>query len=408
MAPDILSPVDHTTGALVVGGGMAGLAAALVLRRHLPDLALDLLEQAEAFSEVGAGIQLGPNAVRVLRDWGLEPALQAVASYPSVLKALDARTGREKGYLRLGDTAEARYGAPYATVHRADLHGLLHAAVRSAGVDCHLRQTVEAVRTHEGAVHLQANGAHWTAEALLGCDGLWSRVRECLWPGPPAAFSGHLAFRGLVRMAALPHDLRRPQVVAWLGERMHAVHYPVRSGEWLNVVVVVQGDAPTEPAGWDHAARAGALKPWLAHAARDLQRVTEAVPEWRLWPLYGRAPVRGPHEMVRGAVALMGDAAHPMRPYLAQGAAMALEDAWALGECLGQAPGLPHGWSALWQRWVQLRWRRCAWVQARSLRNGTVFHASGPLKWARNGAMAVFGERLMDVPRLYSGPPPCA
>lgn len=391
---------------LVVGAGIAGLASALVLGRQLPHASIGLLEQAEAFSEVGAGIQLGPNAVRVLYDWGLEAALHEVAAFPLVLLARDAGSGREKGRLRLGERALLRYGAPYATIHRADLHQLLLAQVRAQGIDGHLRQTVTNVELPDQGVRLTTqSGTQWQAQALVACDGVWSRVRRTLWEQPEAAFSGHLAYRGMVRMSALPSDLRRSEIVAWLGHRMHAVHYPVCAGEWLNVVVVVHGDLPAEAAGWDHAAQADALKQRLGPTARDLHRVLEAVPQWRLWPLFGRRPVRKPGDLVRGPVALMGDAGHPMRPYLAQGAAMALEDAWTLGRLLGPDTALPEGWPALLDRWARLRWKRCAWVQARSQRNGTIFHAVGPLKWGRDTAMALLGERLMDVPRLYEGPP---
>lgn len=395
---------------LVVGAGMAGLASALVLGRQLPQASIGLLEQAEVFSEVGAGIQLGPNAVRVLYDWGLEAALHEVAAFPLVLLARDARSGHEKGRLRLGERALQRYGTPYATIHRADLHQMLLAQVRAQGIDGHLRQKVTHVELPEQGVRLATesrtgSGTAWQAQALVACDGVWSQVHSTLWDQPEAAFSGHLAYRGMVRMSALPSDLRRCEVVAWLGHRMHAVHYPVRAGEWLNVVVVVQGDLPAEAAGWDHAAQADILKQRLGPSARDLHRVLEAVPQWRLWPLFGRRPVRKPGDLVRGPVALMGDAGHPMRPYLAQGAAMALEDAWTLGQLLGQDGALSDGWPALLDRWARLRYKRCGWVQARSQRNGTIFHAAGPLKWGRDAAMALLGERLMDVPRLYQGPP---
>jgi len=395
---------------LVAGAGIAGLAAAMVLGRQLPQASIGLLEQAEAFSEVGAGIQLGPNAVRVLYDWGLQEALHQVAAFPLLLLARDARSGSEKGRLRLGERALQRYRTPYATIHRADLHQLLLAQVRAQGIDGHLRQVLTHVELSDRGVRVGTqsgtrSGTQWQAQALVACDGVWSRVHRTLWEQPEAAFSGHLAYRGMVRMSALPSDLRRSEVVAWLGHDMHAVHYPVCAGDWLNVVVVVHGDVPAEAVGWDHVAAADALKQRLGPIARDLHRVLEAVAQWRLWPLFGRPPVRKPGDLVRGPVALMGDAGHPMRPYLAQGAAMALEDAWTLGRLLEQDAALSGGWPALLDRWARLRWKRCGWVQARSQRNGTIFHAAGPLKWGRDAAMAVLGERLMDVPRLYQGPP---
>lgn len=394
------------TDVLVVGGGMAGLAAALAVRQARPEMRLDLVEQADAFSEVGAGIQLGPNAVRVLRDWGLEAALRSVAAFPSDLRVRDARSGRALGALRLGERAVDRYGAPYATIHRADLHRLLLDAVNaSGGVSCHLRQRIETVQVEpEGVSASTAESTCWQARVLLGCDGLWSRVRERVWRDEPARFSGHLAYRGMVRMADVAVGGVSSAVCAWLGPRMHAVHYPVRRGEWLNVVVVVHGELPSEPAGWDHQASAEGLHRAAGVVAPDLQRVLEAVSGWRLWPLFGRPPVSGPEAMAQGPVALLGDAAHPMRPYLAQGAAMALEDAWTLGRLLTAVPTPPIRWSSVLQHWAGHRWRRCAWVQARSQRNGTIFHADGWLRWGRDTAMACLGERLLDVPRLYAGP----
>ena len=391
---------------LVLGGGIAGLSAALVLGRHLPDASIGLLEQAKAFSEVGAGIQLGPNATRVLQDWGLKSDLWEVAAFPLWVLARDALTGQEKGRLTLGDQAVQRYGAPYATVHRADLHSLLLRRVREQGIEGHLGQPVAQVETGDGGVRLRTRSGHsWEADALIACDGVWSQTHAQLWKDPEASFTGHLAYRGMVRMAALPADLRRSEVVVWLGCNLHAVHYPVRGGEWLNVVVVVHGELPLEAASWDHDATAEALFRSLGAPARDLRRVLEAVPQWRLWPLYGRRPVGKASELVRGSVALMGDAGHPMRPYLAQGAVMALEDAWTLGRLLERHAQIPINWPALLQHWAESRWRRCAWVQARSQRNGRIFHASGPLKWGRDLAMAMLGERLMDTPALYQGPP---
>jgi len=399
--------IPHQTDVLVAGGGLAGLAAAIALRQARPDLALELIERTDAFAEVGAGIQLGPNAVRVLHDWGLQASLASIASYPLAVVARSARSGRELGCLPLGERAISRYGAPYVTVHRADLHALLLAEARRLGVDAHVGQTLAGVQTHEAAIQAtSARGLEWQAQALLGCDGLWSQTRQAIWNGPAALFSGHIAYRGMVRMAALPTDLRQSDVVVWLGSRMHAVQYPVRGGEWLNLVVVVHGALPTDTPGWDHSADADTLRKAMGPGlARNLQRVLEAVAQWRCWPLYGRPSVRRPADLARGPVALLGDAGHPMRPYLAQGAAMAIEDAWTLGRLLSATPNPSPDWPALLQAWARARCKRCGWVQSRSVRNGYIFHASGPVRWARDAGMRLMGARLMDVPTLYQGPP---
>lgn len=396
---------------LVIGGGMAGLSAALVARRA--GLQVTLLEQAEAFSEVGAGIQLGPNAVRVLHDWGLLPELRAVAAFPERLSVRDARSGGQLGGLTLGTAMQQRYGQPYATIHRADLHQILLRQLQGSGqVDCRLRQRLQAFEQDDAGVRLRTeDGSRYQAAALLGCDGLWSRVRGQLLADGAPVFSGDLAYRGLVPMAELPPELRRNQVTAWLAPGLHAVHYPVRAGAAMNVIVVVEGPIPPDPESWDQAAQAPQLRRALGPVHGDLDRLLQAVPDWRLWPLNARAPMRGPQQHAQGRVALLGDAAHPTRPYLAQGAAMALEDAWTLGQLLAQ-PGWRKGpaaqdiaWPGLLQALAQTRWRRNAWIQQRSRRNGQIFHAAGPLRWGRNLAMAALGEGLLDLPRLYQGPP---
>ncbi|MEY5099481.1 MAG: hypothetical protein RJA36_2200 [Pseudomonadota bacterium] len=387
---------------LVIGGGMAGLGAAWVAARA--GLKVTLLEQAAEFSEVGAGIQLGPNAVRVLHDWGLEAELARVAAFPDELRVRAAGSGALLGRLTLGAAMRARYGRPYATVHRADLHRILLDRVRPLA-DCRLNERVQRIASGPDSVGVATEaGAQWRAAALLGCDGLWSRMRAGLLADGAPVFSGDLAYRGLVRMADLPAALRRNAVTAWLAPGLHAVHYPVRGGEWMNLVVVVEGPVPADLESWDQQAHAQELRRALGPVHADLDQLLQAVAQWRLWPLNARAPMRGPQEQAQGRVALLGDAAHPMRPYLAQGAAMALEDAWTLGRLLERARGAAPDWPALLQAFAQARWRRNAWVQERSRRNGLVFHATGPLRWGRDLAMGLLGERLIDVPELYAGP----
>lgn len=393
---------------LVVGGGMAGLGAALACAQARPDSDIALLERAPTFSEVGAGIQLGPNAVRVLHDWGLREPLAAVAAFPQRLRVRAAHGGDELGELALGERARQRYGEPYATVHRADLHGLLLAALQdTTGVALHNGEAVVAYAERADGVEVRtAAERRWTADVLLAADGVWSPTRQRLLGDGRPVFSGHLAYRGLVRMADLPARLRASEVVAWLGPRLHGVHYPVRAGQWLNVVMVVEGPLPpTDAEGWDHEAHAVHLRAALGPVHADLEAVLHAVLHWRLWPLHAREPMRGPHEHARGRVALLGDAAHPMRPYLAQGAAMALEDAWALGRLLRAQPPGQVDWPGWLAQWAQGRWARNARVQARSRRNGVVFHARGLVRWGRDRAMALLGERLLDQPWLYDGPP---
>ena len=175
--------------------------------------------------------------------------------------------------------------------------------------------------------------------------------------------------------------------------------YPIRGGDWLNVVVFVHGDVPNDFQNWDHNANAADLTSQLMDCCPALQDTVQAAPDWRLWVMHDRPPVQGPNQMAQGRVALLGDAAHPMRPYLAQGAGMAIEDAAELGVVLGAATSA-NAPTAL-QHYASNRWQRNARVQARALRNGQIFHATGPMRRGRDAAMKVMGERLLDMPWLY-------
>jgi salicylate hydroxylase len=339
-----------------------------------------------------------------LQAWGLGAALAQVAAFPGKLQARDAQTGQVLGTLPLGEWAKALYGAPYATIHRADLQGLLQRAAQSAGVDLRLGQTVQAWQGSEAALQVNTvEGQSFQASALIGADGVWSAVRQQLLGDAPARFTGHLAYRALVAQADLPMHLRSDQVTVWMGPRLHVVHYPVRSGQWLNLVAIVHGAKPEQSQDWDQAGHTQALMQAMGAVGRDLQERLASVPAWRQWALHDREPVSGASQMTQGRVALLGDAAHPMRPYLAQGAGMAIEDAETLAKCLsvGNAT-VPEQLQA----YAEQRWGRNARVQARAIRNGRIFHATGPVAWGRNLSMRLMGERVMDVPWLYgSGAP---
>ncbi len=385
---------------LVVGGGIGGLAAALACARVGVDVAL--LERASAFTEVGAGVQLGPNVVKLLDAWGLQDALAAVAAFPSRLQVRSALTGAELGVLRLGERSVQQYGARYATIHRADLQALLlEAAQRQDGVRLHLASEFDRFEQDGAGVTVHtSDGRALQADLLVGADGLWSRVRQqMLHDGAPLA-TGQLAYRAMVVQRTLPERLRSQQVTAWLGPHMHLVQYPVRGGEWLNVVAIVHDRVRHDLDSWDHSANAAQLRLSLRDVCPPLRELVHAIEHWRLWGLSIRPPMRGANEQAQGRVALLGDAAHPMVPFLAQGAGMAIEDAQALSTAMtGAATDL----SAALQSYAQARWQRNARVQAGALRNGRIFHATGPVRWGRDAAMKLLGERLLDLPWLYRG-----
>ncbi len=389
---------------LVAGGGIGALACAVAASRA--GCELRVFERAAEFTEVGAGIQLGPNATRVLQGWGLGPALAAVAAFPSRLAVHGAHDGELLAALPLadGDAMRRRYGAPYATVHRADLHGLLLDAAR-AHPGVRLCAGTAVLRVEQGVDSARLRTAcdrDVEGDALIGADGVWSTVRQQAWRDGAPRFAGQLAWRGLVAQTALPAAQRSDQVRVWLGPRLHVVAYPVRRGEWLNVVAIADGGLPSgDPQDWDHAAAARDLQTALRDAHPTLRAVVDAVPSWRLWALHGRAPVAGPAEMASGRIALLGDAAHPMVPYLAQGAAMAIEDAHMLGGLLAQRDADLLDLPTALTRYALNRWQRCARVQRRATRNGRVFHADGVLRVGRDAALRLLGARLLDQPWLY-------
>lgn len=390
---------------LIAGGGIAGMAAALGASHAGWDARL--FERAPQFSEVGAGVQLGPNVVRRLQAWGLQKALQQVVALPQQLVARSGINGKVLASAPLGQSMVERYGAAYVTIHRADLHGVLHqAAQQRADIFINPGQEVSELLGAERVTTIRTSANKVVeGDALMLADGVWSKLRgPLLGDSSRPRVSGHLAYRALLPMADVPVGWRSNEVTVWLGPRMHAVHYPVRRGEMMNIVVIIEGQAPQDMEHWDHAANAQALEQALEHCSSNLQDLVRSVPaagaQWRLWPLSDRAPLQGPEGMAKGLVGLIGDAAHPMRPYLAQGAGMAIEDAAELQRALAMDDLEVE---LRLRRYAINRWERNARVQARSIRNGNIFHATGPVRWGRDLTMRMLGSQLMDLPWLYRG-----
>ena len=400
------------TQVLIAGGGIGGMAAGIACARqgHM----VRVFEQSGAFGEVGAGIQLGPNATRILQSWGLLEALQDLACEPSHLVVRSVSSGRELARMPLGDAALSKYGAPYLCVHRADLHRVLTQAL-TAMADVSVRagrSVVEVDDTEvEGVAVRVGDDPPVQGDLLIGADGLWSTTRDALLGvGAPLA-TGHVAYRAMLPTKDLGEPLRGLQVTVWLGPKVHVVQYPVRGGDAMNVVVVAHADFKGEAQWWDNATPAFEVKNALGNTCQALSDLIASVPDersadhpdgWLAWQLFERAPVACADDMARGRVALLGDAAHPMRPYLAQGAGMAIEDAQELGRSLAmQALSVPQQL----RQYALNRWQRNAAVQQRAKRNGDIFHASGVKRIGRDAAMWAFGSRLLDQPWLYGYQP---
>ena len=400
-----------TKSLVVAGGGIAGMAAGLASARA--GWQATVFERAAEFSEVGAGVQLGPNVTRILQAWGLGDALNQVAAFPAGLHARSMTTGEVLATLAVRD-ATTQYGAPYVTLHRADLHGLLMQAAAREGVQVLSDAVVHRVSQSADdavfdVVHHAQLQQHIAALAVAA-DGVWSPLRQQLLGDGLPRFTGHIAYRALVAQADLPLHLRSQDVSVWMGPDAHVVSYPVRGGAYLNVVCLAEGRLLD-----DDANNLQALQTWNAHkseaqtlaelhralggACIQLTDLMAACSDWRLWPLCGRPAMQGAHHHAQGRVALVGDAAHPMLPYLAQGAGMAIEDAHELAAQLSGAT--PVNVPERLQQFAHARWQRNARVQGRAVGNGQIFHATGPMRVLRDMGLRLMGSRLMDVPWLY-------
>lgn len=397
---------------LIVGGGIAGLACAHALLRYAPTAfsELTLWERAPAFDEVGAGVQLGPNATRLLQQWGLGEALEEVAFTPQHLAIYATAHNRQTAARALGAQTLAQYGAPSYTMHRADLHQILLNAVRIQGkVALHNDLTLTGIEGLDQGASLNVGGVRSGAvisqpfDVVVGCDGGFSQVREQVMHDGPPEPTGQVAYRATLPISAIKNPALHQGVSVWMGRNMHAVAYPIRSGTLYNLVVIVQEGAGALRQGWDLRPMVQRLSlPEIVHN-RDLTELIDAVDQWRYWVLCDRAPLTDTKALLpHHRVALLGDAAHPMLPFLAQGAAMAIEDAHSLAQSLGAVQ--PGQWRRGLEHFGQSRWQRNARVQAGARRNAHIFHFSGPMAWARDAALTVAAPRLLDMPWLYGGP----
>ena len=374
---------------LIAGGGIGGLTTALCLAEA--GFEVTLFEQSAEFGEVGAGIQLSPNCTRVLHRLGLEPALAACAFLPEGLEFRAWKSGKAIGSVVLGQTARNRYGFPYYNIHRSDLLRVLVEAAAERGSAIELR-TGSAVTGFEQDARVSAavGGTTYEGDALIGADGIHSAVRAQLFGDDAPRFTGNVAWRALVPAERLPRGLVRPMATAWWGPHRHFVHYYLRSGTLVNCVCVVEKTG-WEVESWTERGEFEELKSDFAGWHEDIQALIDNVDRNSLykWALHDRAPMARWGE---GAVTLLGDACHPTLPFMAQGAAMAIEDAAVLAGCLAAADSVPAGL----RRYEDLRRSRTARVQSGSRRNARTFHLTGVKAWLRNLAASPVGRRTTD------------
>ena len=361
---------------LVAGGGIGGLAAAYVLARD--GHRVTVLEQSARFGEIGAGIQLGPNIFRMF-DWlGLTEAINAVAFFPPGMGMNDVRTGEKVVRVPLGEAVKAVYGYPYGLIYRADLHKvLLDACRRFENVTLRTSSKVDGFEQDGSGVTARlAAGETLRGDALVGADGLWSRVREAVVGDGKPRVSGHIAYRAVLRREEVPSHLWNDEVLLWGGEKTHLVHYPLRRGELFNLVAVFHSNKYDE--GWNTFGDTAELNERFAHAVPQVKELLARIETWKMWVLCDREPVK---DWSRGRVTLLGDAAHPMLQYLAQGAGQAIEDAVVLGQALKFTQGDAE---EAFRKYQQARYLRTGRVQLTARFYGDIYHASGVTRELRN------------------------
>jgi 2-polyprenyl-6-methoxyphenol hydroxylase-like FAD-dependent oxidoreductase len=386
-----MHPIERKQHVLVAGGGIGGIAAALGLARK--GFAVTVLEQAAALGEIGAGIQLGPNAFHALDYLGVGAAALEGAVYIDKLILMDGVSGEQVCAVPVDAPFRQRFGNPYAVTHRADLHRCLLDACRAMPRVRLLtrRKVVRHERRGPGVHAFTEAGEVFDADALVGADGLNSRVRAQIVGDGPPRISGHVAYRAVLPVERMPEELRWNAAALWGGPKWHLVHYPLRGWKLFNIVCAFHGEAGEQAAG--AVGSRDEVDRRLTGISAKPRAILETLTEWRYWVLCDREPVETWSD---GPVTLLGDAAHPMLQYFAQGACQALEDAVCLSY-LAEAHG--GDFAAAFREYQAERVVRTGRVQLSSRLIGDCFyHPGGAARLVRN---AVLGA--MTVAEMYDG-----
>lgn len=366
---------------LIAGGGIGGLSTALGLAKN--GFHVTVLERAPVLGEIGAGIQLGPNAFHAFDYVGVGDAARAMAVYVDRLRLMDAMTAEDICSIDLGEKFRARFGNPYGVVHRADLHGVfVRACQENPRIELRTGCSVERYEQDGSGVTVFLAGGETVAGSLLiGADGLWSKIRQQVVGDGAPRVTGHTTYRSVIPTELMPEDLRWNAATLWAGPKCHIVHYPLSGWKVFNLVVTYHNNAP-EPVAGLPVTEAEVMKGFehVHPKARDIIRRGQ---DWKLWVLCDRDPIEN---WVDGRVTLLGDAAHPTLQYMAQGACMAMEDGVCLSHELAATPG---DYAAALERYRKQRVLRTARIQLQSRAVGDhIYHPLGAHAALRNSIMS--------------------
>ncbi|ABG42164.1 monooxygenase, FAD-binding protein [Paraglaciecola sp. T6c] len=357
---------------IIAGGGIGGLSAALAL--NLQGFDVHVFEQSDALKEVGAGIQLSPNAMHALTALGLQDQIIALGFLPQNATMRHYQTAKTYLQMPLGAAIEQKYGAPYVHIHRADLHKILYQSALERGVKIILNTRVISYQ-HVNTSNAQrvnvelADGGELHCDVLIGADGIRSSIKKCMLPQSEIHFTGQVAWRGTIKTKNAPKTLVKPEANLWVGPGAHVVSYYVRGGDEINVIAVQEREQWNDER-WNVDGDITVLRALFSNWHPDVQQLLSKMDDCFLWGLFGSAPLE---TWVDGQVALLGDACHPMLPFVAQGAAMAIEDGVCLAKALLSEPRINH---ALLNYQSQ-RIARVTKVQTMAANNAALYHMHG-------------------------------
>jgi len=380
---------------IIAGGGIGGLSAALALNLHGFDV--HVLEQSDALAEVGAGIQLSPNAMHVIQKLGLSDDVLSQGFLPTSATMRHYRTAKEYLRMPLGNVIEKKFGAPYVHIHRADLHRILHQAALSRGIHVSVDSRVKRYQNllikgvNQVQVHLE-DGREMLADALIGADGIRSTVKKQMLPFASVEFTGQVAWRGTIDAQKVPRNLVKPEANLWVGPGAHLVSYYVRGGKEINVIAV-QEQSRWKDSRWSVQGDVKTLRAAFVNWHSDVTQLLSKVEECFLWGLFASRPL---DTWVDGHVALLGDACHSMLPFVAQGAAMAIEDSACLAQALSNNENINSGLSVYQSK----RYARVTKVQTMAAKNASLYHLQGVSSRAKLLALKAVNTLSSDISAL--------